>query len=53
MNYNARPQNHLSHLEMVLLEQVFLPVRGWENLSPLLATANDDVSDTEPESDSV
>lgn len=34
VNYNAAPEHGISHAEMVLLEAVFTPLRGWENLGP-------------------
>lgn len=37
INYNARDTHSISHLEMVFLESVFTPPRGWEQLNPLPA----------------
>jgi hypothetical protein len=34
INYNANPDQQVSHLEMTFLEAVFLPARGWENFQP-------------------
>jgi hypothetical protein len=34
INYNANPDQRVSHLEMTLLEAVFAPTRGWESLQP-------------------
>jgi hypothetical protein len=40
INYNADPDQEVSHLEMTFLETVFLPTRGWESLRPPM-TASD------------
>jgi hypothetical protein len=40
INYNANPDQQVSHLEMTLLEAVFSPARGWESLQPPM-TAGD------------
>ena len=34
INYNANPDQQVSHLEMMFLEAVFSPARGWESLQP-------------------
>jgi hypothetical protein len=34
INYNANPEQQISHLEMTMLEVVFTPVRGWESVHP-------------------
>lgn len=35
VNYNAQAAQRISHVEMVLLESVVTPLRGWEHLNPL------------------
>ncbi len=32
INYNANADQQVSHLDMALLEMIFAPARGWENL---------------------
>jgi hypothetical protein len=34
INYNANPDQQMSHMDMTLLEMVFAPPRGWEALQP-------------------
>jgi hypothetical protein len=46
INYNAKPDQRVSHLEMTLLERVFLPARGWENLHPPMTAGDPEESAT-------
>ena len=44
INYNANKAQQLTHLEMACLESIFMPIRGWETLSPSLTTASPDTA---------
>ena len=46
INYNANPDQQVSHLEMTLLEAVFLPTRGWESLQPPMTAGDPEKSAT-------
>ena len=46
VNYNANPDQQLSHVEMAILEMVFTPTRGWENLQPPTSAAAPEESAT-------
>jgi len=35
VNYNAASPHRISHTEMVVLESIFTPLRGWETLNPV------------------
>jgi hypothetical protein len=39
INYNANPDQRVSHIEMTVLETVFARTRGWESLHPPMTNA--------------
>lgn len=46
INYNANPDQQVSHLDMTFLEAVFLPARGWESLQPPMTAGDPEESAT-------
>ena len=46
INYNANPEQQISHLEMTMLEVVFTPVRGWESVHPPVTAGDPELSAT-------
>ena len=46
INYNTNPDQQVSHVEMTLLEAVFSPAHGWENLQPPMTAGHPEESAT-------